>query len=64
MPTNKSKKILVLGGTGFLGKVLIKLLTDINAEIVLFTRKSNLKSKFDKSFNNINIKFVEYMFRH
>ena len=60
MPTNKSKKILVLGGTGFLGKVLIKLLTDINAEIVLFTRKSNLKSKFDKSFNNINIKFVEW----
>ena len=60
MLTNKSKKILVLGGTGFLGKALIKLLTDMNAEIILFTRKSNFKSKFDKTFNNINIKFVEW----
>ncbi len=60
MGEKENKKILVLGGTGFLGQSLIKLLTKKNFEIILFTRKSNYKNKLDRSFNNINIKFVEW----
>ena len=43
MGTNINKKIVVIGGSGFLGKSLLKLLLNENAEIVLFTRKKNYK---------------------
>ena len=43
MGTNINKKIAVIGGSGFLGKSLLKLLLNENAEIILFTRKKNYR---------------------
>ena len=45
MRTNINKKIAVIGGSGFLGKSLLKLLLNENAEIILFTRKKNYQKK-------------------
>ena len=40
---NNNKKIAVIGGSGFLGKSLLKLLLNENAKIILFTRKKIIK---------------------
>ena len=43
MRTNIKKKIAVVGGSGFLGKSLLKFLVNENAEIILFTRRKIIK---------------------
>ena len=56
MGTNINKKIAVIGGSGFLGKSLLKLLLNENAEIILFTRKKNYQKNLNKIFPVNNIK--------
>ena len=51
MGTNINKKIAVIGGSGFLGKSLLKLLLNESAEIILFTRKKKLSKKFKQNFS-------------
>ena len=60
MGTNINKKIAVIGGSGFLGKSLLKLLLKENAEIILFTRKKNYKKNLNKIFPDNNIKCIQW----
>jgi len=60
MGTNINKKIVVIGGSGFLGKSLLKLLLNENAEIILFTRKKNYQKNINKIFPDNNIKCIQW----
>ena len=60
MGTNINKKIAVIGGSGFLGKSLLQLLLNENAEIILFTRKKNYQKHLNKIFPDNNIKCIQW----
>ena len=60
MGTNINKKIAVIGGSGFLGKSLLKLLLNEKAEIILFTRKKNYQKTLNKIFPDSNIKCIQW----
>ena len=60
MRTNINKKIAIIGGSGFLGKSLLKFLLKENAEIILFTRKNNYQNTLDKIFPDSNIKCIQW----
>ena len=60
MGTNINKKIAIIGGSGFLGKSLLKLLLNENAEIILFTRKKNYQKNINKIFPNNYIKCIQW----
>ena len=60
MGTNINKKIAVIGGSGFLGKLLLKLLLNENAEIILFTRKKNYQKSLNKISPDNNIKCIQW----
>ncbi len=62
MGKNKYKKILIFGGTGFLGNSLIKLLLKMDVEIILFTRKTSTENSILKYNSNPNIKIVHWNF--
>ncbi len=55
-----NKKIVVIGGSGFLGKSLIKSLLKENKEIILFTRKKNYQKNLNKMFPNSNIECIQW----
>ena len=55
-----NKKIAVIGGSGFLGKSLIKLLLTENLEIILFTRKKNYQKNLNKIFPDTDIKCIQW----
>ena len=55
-----NKKIAVVGGSGFLGKSLLKLLLNEYAEIILFSRKKNYQKVLKKKFPYSNIKCVQW----
>ena len=46
METIANKKIVIMGGTGFLGKFLIKLLLDSKANVILLSRNTSMLSDF------------------
>jgi NADH dehydrogenase len=58
MGTNINKKIAVIGGSGFLGNSLLKLLLNEKAEIILFTRKKNYQKTLNKIFPDRDIKCI------
>ena len=60
MGTNINKKIAVIGGSGFLGKSLLQLLLNENAEIILFTRKKNYQKNLNKILPDNNIKCIQW----
>jgi NADH dehydrogenase len=60
MRTNINKKIAVIGGTGFLGKSLLKLLLKENSDIILFTRKKNYQKKLNKIFPDSDVKCIQW----
>ena len=60
MGQTKYKKLLVFGGTGFLGNSLIKLLENNDAKITLFTRNTNLRNASEKYKANPNIKITNW----
>ena len=60
MGPTKYKKILIFGGTGFLGNFLIKLLEKIDAKIILFTRKTNPRNIGKKYKSNPNFKIINW----
>ena len=60
MGTNINKKIAVIGGSGFLGKSLLQLLLNENAEVILFTRKKNYQKNLNKIFPDNNIKCIQW----
>ena len=60
MGTTINKKIAVIGGSGFLGKSLLQLLLNENAEIILFTRKKNYQKNINKIFPNNHIKCIQW----
>ncbi len=62
MGKRKYKKILIFGGTGFLGKSLIKLLSKMDTEIILFTRKTISENSIQKYNSNPNIKVIHWNF--
>ncbi len=62
MGKRKYKKILIFGGTGFLGKSLIKLLSKMDTEIILFTRKTISENSIQKNNSNPNIKVIHWNF--
>ena len=62
MGKSKNKKIIIFGGTGFLGNSLIKLLLKMDAEIILFTRIINSGKSIQKYKSNPNIKIVHWNF--
>ena len=57
---NNNKKIAVIGGSGFLGKSLLKLLLNENAEIILFTRKKNYQKNINEIFPDNSIKCIQW----
>ncbi len=60
MGTNINKKIAVIGGSGFLGKSLLKLLLNENFEIILFTRKKNYKNNINKIFPDNDLNCIQW----
>ena len=60
MGTTINKKIAVIGGSGFLGKSLLQLLLNENAEIILFTRKKNYQKNLNKIFPDNNFKCIQW----
>ena len=62
MGKSKYKKILIFGGTGFLGNSLIKLLLKMDTKIILFTRKTSSGNSILKYRSNPNIKVVHWNF--
>ena len=60
MRTNINKKIAVIGGSGFLGKSLLKFLLSENAEIILFTRKKHYQKNINKIFPDSNIRCIQW----
>ena len=62
MGKRKYKKILIFGGTGFLGKSLIKLLSKMDTKIILFTRETTSVNSIREYNSNPNIKIVQWNF--
>ena len=62
MGKRKNKKILMFGGTGFLGNSLIKLLLKMDSEIILFTRTTSSRNAKQKYKFIQNIKIVHWNF--
>ena len=60
MGPTKYKKILVFGGTGFLGNSLIKLLEKIDSKITLFSRTTNPRNIEEKYKSNPNFKIINW----
>ena len=60
MRTNKNKKIAIFGGSGFVGKSLLKFLISEKTEIVIFTRKKKYKQTLDKFYPKNNIQCIEW----
>jgi len=54
----KNKKILVLGGTGFLGKILIKLLLEAGAKVLLISRSITRLEEFHESIISQRLKII------
>ena len=46
MESIENKKIVIMGGTGFLGKFLIRLLLDDKANVILLSRNTSMLSDF------------------
>ena len=60
MDSIKNKKILLLGGTGFLGNALITLLLKESVEIFLLARNANNRKDLQKYNYNSNIKIFDW----
>ena len=60
MKAKKNKKILIFGGSGFLGKTIIDLLLKLEFEVVVFTRKKFLEKNSFKHVSKKNIKIVSW----
>ena len=60
MDSIKNKKILLLGGTGFLGNALITSLLKENVEIYLLVRNASNRKDLQKYNYNPNIKFFDW----
>ena len=60
MRTNINKKIAVIGGTGFLGKSLLKFLLNESSKIILFTRKKNYQKNINHIFPDSDIKCFQW----
>ena len=60
MRTIINKKIAVIGGSGFIGRSLLKLLLNENSEIILFTRKKNYQKTLKKIFPDSDIKCIQW----
>ena len=58
MRENKNKKILIFGGSGFLGKNLINMLGEFDFEIIVFSQKKTLEKKNLKYIPKNNLKIV------
>lgn len=56
----KNKKILILGGTGFLGNKLISSLLNDNLQIYLLARNSRTRKDLKKYNSNPNIKIFDW----
>ena len=56
----KNKKILILGGTGFLGNKLISALLNDNLQIYLLARNSRTRKDLQKYKSNTNIKIFDW----
>ena len=63
MKTKKNKKIVIFGGSGFLGNSLIKFLIKMDYEIILFTRKASPEKLIEKYKFNSNIKIFNPGFK-
>ena len=57
----KNKKILILGGTGFLGNKLISSLLNDNLQIYLLARNSRTRKDLQKYKSNTNIKIFDWI---
>ena len=57
----KNKKILILGGTGFLGNKLISSLLNDNLQIYLLARNSRTRKDLKKYNSNPNIKIFDWI---
>ena len=57
----KNKKILILGGTGFLGNKLISSLLSDNLQIYLLVRNSRTRKDLKKYNSNTNIKIFDWI---
>ena len=57
----KNKKILILGGTGFLGNKLISSLLNDNLQIYLLARNSRTRKDLHKYNSNTNIKIFDWI---
>ena len=57
----KNKKILILGGTGFLGNNLISSLLNDNLQIYLLARNSRTRKDLKKYNSNPNIKIFDWI---
>ena len=57
----KNKKILILGGTGFLGNYLISSLLNDNLQIYLLARNSRTRKDLQKYNSNTNIKIFDWI---
>ena len=57
----KNKKILILGGTGFLGNKLISSLLNDNLQIYLLARNSRTRKDLQKYNSNTNIKIFDWI---
>ena len=60
MKTKKNKKIVIFGGSGFLGNSLIKFLIKKDYEIILFTRKASPEKLIEKYKFNSNVKIINW----
>ena len=60
MKTKKNTKIVVFGGSGFLGNSLIKFLIKMDYEIILFTRNASPQKLIEKYKFNSNIKIINW----
>jgi len=56
----KNKKILLLGGTGFLGNALIAFLVKENVNIYLLARNASNRKDLQKYKSNSNIKIFDW----
>lgn len=60
MNSIKNKKIIIFGGTGFLGKALVETLSKENVEINLFARDASKRKDLKKYNANSNIKIFDW----
>ena len=56
----KNKRIAIFGGSGFLGKSLLKLLLNENVEITLFSRKKNFRQIVNKNFPKNTFQCIQW----